>query len=56
MVKVPSQQPGVAAQQNPSAVNVYNHNMNGVDIADQYSDSYPFTRENIKWWRKCISG
>ena len=56
MVTVPSRHPGVAAQQKPSAVNVYNHNMNGVDIADQYSVSYPFTRKTIKWWRKVFSG
>ncbi len=24
----------------------------GVDIADQYTVSYPFTRKTIKWWRK----
>ena len=27
-------------------------NMNGVDISDQYTASYPFTRKTIKWWRK----
>lgn len=52
LVTVPSRYPGVAAQEKPTAVNSYNHNMNGVDISDQYSVSYPFTRKTIKWWRK----
>lgn len=42
----------VSNTEKPSAVNIYNHNMNGVDIADQYCISYPFTRKTLKWWRK----
>jgi hypothetical protein len=48
IVMVPSRQAGVAEQEKPSAVHTYNHQMNGVDIADQYTVSYPFTRKTIK--------
>ena len=36
----------------PSVVDLYNHNMNGVDIADQHSVYYAFQRKTRKWWRK----
>ena len=52
MVMVPSRHSGVAAQEKPTAVHTYNQNMNGVDISDQYTATYPFTRKTIKWWRK----
>ena len=52
MVTVPSQQSAVADQEKPTAVHTYNQDMNGVDIADQYTATYPFTRKTIKWWRK----
>lgn len=32
----------------PPIVHLYNHNMNGVDIADQYCVSYPFTKKTLK--------
>ena len=38
--------------QKPSVVDLYNHNMNGVDIADQHSVYYTFQRKTRKWWRK----
>ena len=38
--------------QKPSVVDLYNHNMNGVDIADQHSVHYAFQRKTRKWWRK----
>ena len=38
--------------QKPSAVHVYNHNMNGVDKADQHAAYYAFERKTRKWWRK----
>ena len=38
--------------QKPSVVDLYNHNMNGVDIADQHSVYYAFQRKTRKWWRK----
>ena len=52
MVTVPSRHSGAAAQKKPIAVHTYNQNMNGVDISDQYTATYPFTRKTIKWWRK----
>ena len=33
-------------------VNHYNHSMNGVDRADQYTVYYSFIRKARKWWRK----
>ena len=33
----------------PKVVDLYNHNMNGVDISDQLSVSYPFPRKTRKW-------
>lgn len=38
--------------QKPSAVHLYNHNMNGVDRADQLAVYYSFERKTRKWWRK----
>ena len=38
--------------QKPTVIDVYNHNMNGVDIADQNSVYYAFQRKTRKWWRK----
>lgn len=38
--------------QKPAVVDLYNHNMNGVDVADQLTVFYPFTRKTLKWWRK----
>ena len=52
MVTVPSRHSGAAAQEKPTAVHTYNQNMNGVDISDQYTATYPFTRKTIKWWHK----
>ena len=46
----------VSNTEKPSVVNVYNHNVNGVDIADQYCISYPFTRKTLKRWRKVFFG
>ena len=45
---------GRAVQEKPTAVHTYNQDMNGVDIADQYTATYPFTRKTIKWWRKVL--
>lgn len=36
----------------PAVVNSYNHNMNGVDVADQLTVFYSFVRKTRKWWRK----
>ena len=52
MVTVPSRQFEAAAQEKPTAVLTYNQNMNAVDISDQYTATYPFTRKAIKWWRE----
>jgi len=38
--------------QKPSVVDLYNRNMNSVDIADQHSVYYTFQRKTRKWWRK----
>lgn len=38
--------------QKPFVVNHYNHSMNGVDRADQYTVYYSFIRKARKWWRK----
>ena len=35
-----------------AAVDVYNHSMNGVDVADQLTVFYSFVRKTRKWWRK----
>ena len=39
-------------QQKPMVVDLYNHSMNGVDRADQYTVYYSFIRRSVKWWRK----
>ena len=36
----------------PMVVDKYNHSMNGVDKADQYTVYYSFIRRSHKWWRK----
>ena len=36
----------------PFVVNHYNHSMNGVDHADQYTVYFSFIRKARKWWRK----
>ena len=36
----------------PAVINLYNHNMNGVDLADQLGVYYSFQRKTLKWWRK----
>lgn len=38
--------------QKPLVVDEYNHSMNGVDKADQYTVYYSFIRRSHKWWRK----
>ena len=38
--------------QKPFVVNHYNHSMNGVDRADQYTVYYSFIQKARKWWRK----
>ena len=39
-------------QRKPLVVDKYNHSMNGVDRADQYTVYYSFVRRSVKWWRK----
>ena len=39
-------------QRKPVVVDRYNHCMNGVDRADQYTAYYSFIRRSVKWWRK----
>ena len=41
-----------SSQQKPVVVDRYNHSMNGVDRADQFTVYYSFVRRSIKWWRK----
>ena len=41
-----------AAVVKPVVIDNYNHSMNGVDIADQYTVYYSFIRKTVKWWRK----
>ena len=43
-------------QQKPLAVDHYNHCMNGVDRADQYTVYYSFVQRSVKWWRKVFFG
>ena len=40
------------SEDKPLVVHTYNTNMNGVDVMDQYTVSYPFVRKTLKWWRK----
>ena len=35
----------------PSAVDIYNQRMGGVDLHDQYRSYYPVGRRSRKWWR-----
>ena len=41
-----------ATQMKPVVVDRYNHSMNGVDRADQFTVYYSFVRKSVKWWRK----
>ena len=41
-----------SAQLKPVVVDRYNHCMNGVDRADQYTVYYSFIRKTVKLWRK----
>ena len=52
MVTVQSQRTSNAPTQKPTVVDFYNHNMNGVDIADQHSVYYSFQQKTWKWWCK----
>ena len=36
----------------PEAIFLYNRYMSGVDLSDQYLESYGFLRRTVKWWRK----
>ena len=36
----------------PVVVDLYNNEMNGVDVADQLTVFYSFIRKTRKWWRK----
>ena len=38
----------------PEVVVRYNNTMGGVDVADQYSVYYSFTRKSMKWSRKAM--
>ena len=51
-VTVPSQNSYNPPTRKPSAVHLYNNNMNGVDRADQLVVYYSFERNTRKWWRK----
>ena len=51
-VVVPSHRSASNTQMKPLVVHTYNHNMNGVDIADQHAVYYSFLRKTVKWWRK----
>ena len=51
-VTVPSQNSYNPPTRKPSAVHLYNNNMNGVDRADQLAVYYSFERKTRKWWRK----
>ena len=52
MITVPSRNSYRQTLLKPQAVDLYNHNMNGVDKADQLTVFYPFIRKTRKWWRK----
>ena len=39
-------------QLKPVVVDRYNHSMNGVDRADQFTVYYSFIRRSLKWWKK----
>ena len=51
-VTVPSQNSYNPPTRKPSAVHLYNNNMNSVDRADQLAVYYSFERKTRKWWRK----
>ena len=42
----------VGPSRKPFVVDHYNHSMNGVDCADQYTVYYFFIQRDRKWWRK----
>ena len=52
MITVPSRNSYRQTLLRSQAVDLYNHNMNGVDVADQLTVFYPFIRKTRKWWRK----
>ena len=52
IITVPSRNSYRQTLLKPQAVDLYNHNMNGVDVADQLTVFYPFIRKISKWWRK----
>ena len=52
LTTIPSRRSRVAPIQKPEVVHQYNQSMNGVDISDQLSVYYSFSRKSIKWWRK----
>ena len=54
MVTVQSSNSHIPPTTKPAAVNTYNHNMNGVDMADQLGVYYSFQRKTVKWWRKLV--
>ena len=56
MVTVHSSNSHIPPTTKPAAVNTYNHNMNGVDMADQLGVYYAFQRKTVKWWRKLVFG
>nr|XP_039258511.1 piggyBac transposable element-derived protein 4-like [Styela clava] len=36
----------------PTCIELYNKFMGGVDLADQYTSYYNFSRKSVKWWKK----
>ena len=52
MVSVHPQIPHRNEVTKPAVVDRYNHNMNGVDVADQLTVFYSIQRKTRKWWRK----
>ena len=52
MVTVHPQMPHRNEVTQPAVVDRYNHNMNGVDVADQLTVFYSIQRNTRKWWRK----
>src|SRR5215469_15514917 len=47
-----SRQTGVAKKKPKCFIDYNNHNMHGVDTADQYLAYYPFIRKTVKWPKK----
>ena len=52
MVTVHPQMPHRNEVTMPAVVDRYNHNINGVDVADQLTMFYSIQRKTRKWWRK----